>query len=84
MSVVVKRDVERGEIVARLQQAPDDGPLQARGRFKVQVIDRRVVAVAVVDDGSWSNTILADLIAQQLGIHRDDAIQAVLEANLTR
>ena len=84
MSVVVKWDVERGEIVARLEEAPDDGPRQSRGRFKVQMIDQRVVAVAVVDDGSWSSTILADLIAQQLGVHRDDAIQAVRQAKLSR
>jgi len=81
--VVVKRNIERGEIVARLLGVPDGGPLQARGSFKVQVVDGRVVAVVVVDDGGWRTAILADLIAQQLDVHRDEAIQAVLEANLT-
>jgi hypothetical protein len=83
MSVVVNRDAARGQIVARLRGMAQDAPLQARGRFFVQLAGDRVVAVTVADDGTWSATILADLIAQQLGVHRDEAIQAVLEAGLT-
>jgi hypothetical protein len=83
MPVFMKRDTARGEIVARLRDEADR-LRTPRGRFAVELADGRVVAVAVVDDGSWSSTLLADLIAQQLEVHRDEAIQAVLEAGLTR
>jgi hypothetical protein len=83
MSVVVNRDAARGQIVARLRGTAQDAPLQVRGSFFVQLAGSRVVAVMVADDGSWSAMILADLIAQQLGVDRDEAIQAVLEAEVT-
>jgi hypothetical protein len=95
MPVFVIRDTARGEIVARLRNEPAGTRQRTRdgtrdetrtpcGRFDVELADGRVVAVAVVDDGSWPSTLLADLIAQQLAVHRDEAIQAVLEVGLTR
>jgi hypothetical protein len=77
--------MEQGELRMYLPGAEMGGVWSARGAIRIRTAaDGRVTAMAIPDPGAWAGrrNALADLVAQTLGVHRDEAVDALNRIDL--
>ena len=61
------------------------GSWSAHGAIRIRTAaDGRVTAMAIADPRAWARrrNALADLVAQTLGVHRDEAVDALSRIDL--
>lgn len=81
-TISTKVDAERQELLVSLASARAADAWQPKGAIRIQrSADGSPCAVAIPDYRKWANrrNALADLIAQELRIHQDDAVQALVD-----